>query len=143
MTKTTKPITREQVLSALRTLIRTQPDTVNPLREGEGPDGVCAYFRGRGRNIRRCIGGQIGYDFGLPTPPAGGDRIVALCGLDTLTASEDTPGFGLWEGRLTPSAASLLNAAQALADGGWKHPPQRWGDLTIAAIEQHEKTIVV
>lgn len=128
-TKTeTKPITAAQVRTALRDLIKNKPDTVNPMRVD---DDICAYHRGRGANIRRCIAGQIGYDFGLPTPKANADGVIMLTA-DTEDQGEDQ---GIWANRFTPRARQLLHGAQLEADG-YGRGPAPWGSLTLAGIEK-------
>jgi hypothetical protein len=90
MTKTPL-ITKAEVRKALRHLIVTQPDTRNPKRVND--PNVCAYHRGRGANIKRCIAGQIGYDFGLPIPSANAGAVGQITGEDAV-----------WGGRFTLTA---------------------------------------
>lgn len=132
MTTKTKPITAAQVRTALRDLIKNKPDNVNPMRSDS--DYTCAYHRGRGANIKRCIVGQIGYDFGLPTPKPNADSAAYLTA-DVENMGQDQ---GLWSGRFTDAARALLAGAQNVADGT-ETGPKRWGDISMSDIEKAAK----
>jgi hypothetical protein len=107
------PITKAQVVKALREAISRTPDAINPSDGYATPFTGCVYHTGRGKNIRRCLIGQIGFDLGLPTPSAEAAGVGSLCD------PEDRWGDGenIWRGRFTPGAVDLMSTVQAFADG--------------------------
>lgn len=118
----TKPITKARAVAEIKRLVAENPDRVNPME-----DGICLYHKGRGRNITRCIVGQLGYDLGLPTPLAEEgyvDEVVSL---------------GTWKGLFTPAATEYLSAVQTSADVGpnvisYYPVPRRWGEIPKSVI---------
>lgn len=131
MTNPTKLITKTEVRKALRKLIVEKPDMANPTRSND--DYSCAYHKGRGADIQRCIAGQVGYDFGLPTPRADDAGVVELTSSKVLRLGID--GSGLWANRFTDDARKFLSAAQRLADNNGDGP-RKWGTITLAEIEK-------
>jgi hypothetical protein len=111
-----KPITKSQVRTEIKRIIAENPDAVNP-----SAGRMCLYHKGRGRNIRRCIIGKLGFDLGLPTPTPYGDGPV-----DCVAG----PG-GLWANRFTSSALDYMSVLQAVADGDSKSGlgPRPWGEI--------------
>lgn len=120
MTKTTKikPITKAEVREALRKLKRENPDTVNPHIVNPWGSNICLYHKGRGRNIRRCLIGQMAYDMGLPTPTA------------EAGGADDVATEGVWAGRFTDAAAAYMWEVQKQADGG-SFAPLPWGKVKL------------
>jgi hypothetical protein len=118
-TTKTKPITKAQVRDELRRIKAEMPDTVNPVDD----DGMsCVYHKGRGRNISRCMIGQLGWNFGLPTPDAYASNAKSL------VVDHDGP----WEGRFTEAAAQYMFDVQIQADsGGLGGDPLPWGKVKV------------
>jgi hypothetical protein len=118
-TTKTKPITKATVQKELRRIKRENPDALNPM---DADKNSCLYHKGRGRNIRRCIIGQLGYELGLPTPPAD------LGGVSKLT--EDG---GPWEGLFTEAAVDYMSDVQWDADGDYasKYMAKPWGTVKL------------
>ena len=118
-----KPITKAEVIKALRAAIARTPDAINPTDDLPRPNGGCVYHKGRGRNIRRCIIGQVGFDLGLPTPDAEATSVAGLCSDDNYF------GENIWADRFTPAAVKLMVDVQDVADGGgridWEPVPWR------------------
>lgn len=111
-------ITKAQVVRAAKEAVARTPDAVNPYVRPLGGSIACMYHTGRGKNVKRCIAGQIGWDLGLPTPEAMEGDI------------EDVAGEGgTWEGRFTPGAVAYLLRLQEAADGEWGKRPIPWGEI--------------
>lgn len=122
-TTKTKPITKATVQAELRRIRRENPDTVNPYRENSWGDKTCLYHQGRGRNIRRCLIGQLGFNLGLPTPRADFGNVTDLV--------EDEPEFeGPWAGRFTQAAVEYMTDVQYQADG-YGPDPLPWGQVKL------------
>lgn len=102
-------ITKAQVTKAIRAAISRTPDAINP-----DDDFTCVYHQGRGKNVRRCIIGQIGHDLCLPQPDAQAAGVESLCGVGDYY--EDETDGGLWLDRFTPGAIELMAKAQRFAD---------------------------
>jgi hypothetical protein len=105
-TTTTKPISKATVQAELRRIKKERPDAVNPTRIDAFGYTSCLYHQGRGRNIKRCIIGQMAYDMGLPTP-------------DPIAGPVDEVAYegGVWDGLFTDAAVQFMTAVQRQADG--------------------------
>lgn len=117
-TTKTKQITLAEVRKELKRIAADNPDAVNPTGFSGHGSPTCLYHKGRGRNISRCIIGQMGYNMGLPTPAAeaGGVDDVAEYG-------------GVWTGMFTPKAVEYMVDVQAMADG--VDAPIPWGQVKL------------
>lgn len=140
MTKT-KPITKSVVLDTIRDIITEMPDRVNPV---DRYVGACMYHQGRGRNLKRCLVGEVGYRLNLPTPDPHAGSVLDLTA-SPLHDDDAKNATGVWHGRFTDAAAAVLLQAQAFADAdnesewddelGRSIPaPARWGDLKISRL---------
>lgn len=111
-----KNYTKALVERQIRAIIRRNPDNVNPT------DGLdCLYIKGRGRNIKRCLVGQWGYEQGFTTPqPING-------GVEEVVQE-------IWaaEANFDPAAVKWLSAIQSKADGDWSAPIP-WKDVELSA----------
>lgn len=110
-------ITKAQVVEAAKAVVARAPETVNPKTVRDGRIR-CLYHAGRGASIKRCIAGQVGWDLGLPTPPAYAGSVADL-----------TVEGGVWEGWLTPGAVQYLQSLQQAADGEVGYSPLAWGEI--------------
>jgi hypothetical protein len=117
MTKT--KITKAEVKQVIKRIVRQNPDAVNPTA-GDGTS--CVYHIGRGRNTRRCLIGQLGWELGLPTPKSIAGSAGSLA------------EFGVWKGLFTPGAADYMTRLQQVADGGIGHPPIPWGQIPASVL---------
>lgn len=96
-----KHYTDKMVKRQLAAIVRRNPEAVNPALNGD-----CLYHQGRGRNIRRCLLGQWGYEQGFKTPRP-------------INGSVDEVVEELWgsQAKIDPEAVSLMLRAQNQADG--------------------------
>lgn len=112
-------ITKAQVKQAIKRIVAENPDTVNPtIDEGRS----CVYHVGRGRNTRRCLIGQLGYELGLPTPKAIAGSAGSLA------------EYGVWKGLFTPGAVDFMLRVQGVADGDYASGPTPWGQIPKSVL---------
>jgi hypothetical protein len=114
-----KPITKTQLRDVLRQIKAEHPERVNPFNEY----GSCLYHKGRGRNITRCLVGEIGYRLGLPTPKAEEGTVEDVIHPDL---------GGAWSKiAFTDAAINYLSSVQGQADGDYGEPPLPWGKVKL------------
>lgn len=120
-------ITKAQAVAAVRSAIVTNPDAINPM---DIDSEACVYHQGRGRNLKRCLVGQIGYDLRLPTPHADAGPVSDLVADDGQYSVR-----GVWFGLFTESAAQYLSDVQASADGANNlGNPRLWGEIPKSIV---------
>lgn len=102
----------------LKAIARRNPDSINPQN---GDD--CLYHQGRGRNIRRCLIGQWGFEQGFKTPNPINGGVAEV--IETLWFKQ---------ANFTEEAVLTMQEMQNRADG-WDDNgdsnPISWGDLIV------------
>lgn len=114
-----KRYTAKLVERQIKAMIRRNPDNINPTN-----GDACLYHEGRGRNIKRCIIGQWGYEQGFRTPdPTGGPAEDVVSNVWSKQADFDQ------------DAVALMDEFQRRADGDslqgghWVINPVPWKEL--------------
>lgn len=110
-----KRYTAKMVERQIRAIAKRNPDNINPQDHGD-----CVYHQGRGRNIKRCLIGQWGYEQGFRTP-------------NPVNGSVDEVIEDIWgkQAEFEPDAIFLMGRYQSKADGSEYAEPRPWKEVLV------------